>query len=434
MNASSPANRLVDESALPSGIGRAAGPSIIMGKLVNRAQESPIRVAVVTQGYQGGGGVRSTARWLVRRLTDAGYVVSVFDIASSIRDPYSRQLRSPATWFRRSLVIPDPTEPDVKHVGANGVEVEILRYLPRAELTRHLNRFDLVQVVTGGPALALVAARARPPVVLQVASTVAWERASLDANRSPLALWRGLMCLATTHLENYALRRTTKVLVLNRQMLSYVDSHATVQVELLATGIDIHRFAPAEGGWDPSGYILSLCRLNDQRKGLDRLIRAYCCIVKVQPDAPSLVLAGKGPMPRALADLIMDLGVGDKVITRIDLTDAELPNLYRGASVFLQMSFEEGLGLSVLEAMACGLPVVATNTAGTFETVTNGESGWLIEQDSEVVSTAAQRVLSIWNNDGLEMALASRVRAVDVYSDDQVFARYCGVYNELLAE
>lgn len=394
----------------------------------------PIRVAVLTQGYQGGGGVRTTARWLVDRLSGAGYAVTVFDLATASSDPYSRRLAAPPTWFRKSLVSTDSLERQVRHVGANAVEVEPFRYLPRPELSELLNQFDLVQVITGGPALALAAMGLRPPVVLQVASTVAWERSSRTVSRSPLGLWRRTMSVITSRLEHRALRGTTKILVLNRQMRNYVWSQTTVPVELLATGIDVDRFTPAAHGWNPRGYALSLCRLDDPRKGLDRLIQSYACALASRPDAPDLILAGRGPLPRILAGLIVDLGVADRVTVRLDVTDSELPDLYRGASVFLQTSYEEGLGLSVLEAMACGLPVVTTITAGTLETVTDGESGWLVEQGPDLIAAAARRMLSVWDHQGFRMACAARLRAVSTFSDDRVFARYVDIYGELLSK
>ena len=115
------------------------------------------RIALITQGYQEGGGVPNAARWLAMRLRGVGMEVEIFDLAISKADAHSRRLISPASWPRSTLLAADPSDVRLTHVGANGVELEPLRYLPRAELSTELDRFDLVLVVAGGPALALAA-------------------------------------------------------------------------------------------------------------------------------------------------------------------------------------------------------------------------------------------------------------------------------------
>ena len=133
------------------------------------------RIALVTQGYQSAGGVQTVARWLVKMLNASGHIVTVFDLAASMADSYSRRLATPSSWYMPSLLSEDPVDRSITHVGANAVEIEPLRYFPRRQLSRELRKYDLVQVVSGGASLALAAVTAGPPIVLQVATTVAWE-------------------------------------------------------------------------------------------------------------------------------------------------------------------------------------------------------------------------------------------------------------------
>lgn len=391
-----------------------------------------VRIAVVTQGYQTAGGIQTAARWLVNKLRATGYEVTVFDLASSRVDRYSRRLACPRTWRRASLVTIDGCEAYVNHVGANGVEIELFRYLPRRDLTSELHRAHLIQIVAGGPALALSASRAQRPIVLQVASAVAWERSSRALSTSPLNIWRRAMSTATSRMERLALKRMSMILVLNRRMQEFVQSATRVPVRFAPPGIDTGRFSPNPGGWNSNGYMLSVCRLNDDRKGLDRLIRAYGLATRMRPSLPNLVLAGRGPFPVHLYNLLIELRLEDRVTIRSDVPFSDLPVLYREASVYLQASHEEGLGISVLEAMASGLPVVTTETAGTLETVAAGQTGWLIAQGVDVERDVAQRTLSIWEGYGDAMSRNARSRAVSMFSEGVAFSRILEVYSALL--
>jgi glycosyltransferase involved in cell wall biosynthesis len=391
------------------------------------------RIALVTQGYQSAGGVPTVAHWLTNRLRGKGFEVDVFDLATSRSDTYSRRLASPKSWRRPTLLMPDPSDVQIIHVGANAVEFEPLRYLPRAEFSAELNRFDLVQVVSGAPSLALAASRCHRPIALMVATTVGSERKSQLATLGPaMAVWRHTMTKATSLMERRALRRADAVLVLNRRMQAYVSSVGQNRVILAPPGIDTERFTPRTNGWDSSGYLLSVCRLDDERKGLDRLVRSYALMTKLLSSVPDLIVAGRGEFPRKLTQLIRELGVADRVSVRSDVPQSELPLLYRGASVYVQTSHEEGLGISILEAMASGLPVVSTETAGTLETVADGESGWLVRQDSDIEVGIAARVLQVLDRDGHTMSLSARTRAESIFSDQVTISRFLEVYDQLI--
>jgi hypothetical protein len=95
------------------------------------------------------------ARWLRSSLESTGnYSIDIHDLATSSKDNTSRRLARPKTWFRRSLRSPSGSDDGVQHWGANAVEVEFMRYRPRVELTRALRYYDIIHVITGGPALA----------------------------------------------------------------------------------------------------------------------------------------------------------------------------------------------------------------------------------------------------------------------------------------
>lgn len=89
------------------------------------------------------------------------------------------------------------------------------------------------------------------------------------------------------------------------------------------------------------------------------------------------VLVGTGPMRPALEALIAQYRLGRRVTLMGECHD--MPTLYRSLDVLISSSYSEALPLAVMEAMACGLPVVATRVGGVPELVAHGSTGWLVE-------------------------------------------------------
>jgi glycosyltransferase involved in cell wall biosynthesis len=393
-----------------------------------------LRIALVTHGLAVGGGVPAVTRWLRDGLESRSDVtVDIHDLATWRADRASRRIARPSSWLRSTLRTPGEAPERHEHWGANAVEIEAMRYRPRRELTGVLRGYDLIQVVSGSPAWAAAVLNCGRPVVLQVASTAAWERASRDDDADPMMrAWRRWMTRCTTRIEATALRGADTVVVENDAMLAHVLATGQRRVAKAHPGVDTDRFRPPAGGWHRRGPLLSVCRLGDPRKGLELMVRAYGRLVGMDRTAAPLVLAGRGSITAPVARLITGLGLGDRIEVRPEVAPADLARLYQRASVFLQTSAEEGLGISVLEAMACGLPVVATATHGTRETVVDGETGWLVDPGSDDPAGAmAAKVRAVVAGPGDRAGRLGRDRCVAAFSTDTCQRRltdnYAGV-------
>lgn len=140
------------------------------------------------------------------------------------------------------------------------------------------------------------------------------------------------------------------------------------------------------------GCLLYVGRLQE-RKNLVRLLDAYAQ-VRRRREAPKLVLAGPdSPHGRELARKAQEMGLAEQVIFPGYLPEDILPAVYRSAAALVYPSLYEGFGLSVLEAMASGTPVITSNRASLAEVA--GDAGCLVnpEEVAELAS-AVERVLA----------------------------------------
>jgi len=142
-----------------------------------------------------------------------------------------------------------------------------------------------------------------------------------------------------------------------------------------------------------TSYVLYVGNFNPH-KNIPRLIRGFALLPGAVRSRHVLVLAGGyGDGRPELARLADSLGLTDRVIFAGRVEDVDLPALYSEAAAYVTPSLEEGFGTTVLEAMACGAPVISSNRAALPEVV--GDAGLLFdaEQEAELASTLA-RVLS----------------------------------------
>ena len=152
------------------------------------------------------------------------------------------------------------------------------------------------------------------------------------------------------------------------------------KVVVLRNGVDLELFRPLdrqevrERLGVAGTLLLSVGNLIEQ-KGHDLAIRAVAGI----PDA-ELVVIGRGPASRSLRDLAASLGVGDRVRFLANLPQAELVRYYNAADALVLASVSEGMPNVVLEAIACGTPVVATATGGSTEIISSPEAGELMHE------------------------------------------------------
>jgi glycosyltransferase involved in cell wall biosynthesis len=172
-----------------------------------------------------------------------------------------------------------------------------------------------------------------------------------------------------------------------RQLAHAFD--ARFEIPVIPNGIDLGSYQTRDRDWT-SPRLLSAGRVVHQ-KGLDLAMRALGRLKELDWEWQ---IAGDGPQLPALQSLAKELGIGDRVHFLGWQSRNELMECYRRANVFLFPSRHEGMPNALLEAMASGLPAVASCIAGNEELVVDGDTGFLVPaEDIESLQAALKNVL-----------------------------------------
>jgi glycosyltransferase involved in cell wall biosynthesis len=144
-------------------------------------------------------------------------------------------------------------------------------------------------------------------------------------------------------------------------------------IRIVHNGIDLEHFVPGPKAASPT--ILYLGRLKAY-KSVDVLVKAFASVLAKQPDA-QLVIGGTGDAEPSLKKLVAELNLQDHVIFHGYVSEDDKVRLMQEAWVFCSPSYAEGWGITIIEANACGTPVVASNVPGLKESVRPPLSGFL---------------------------------------------------------
>ncbi|NRA45716.1 MAG: glycosyltransferase family 4 protein [Oligoflexales bacterium] len=225
--------------------------------------------------------------------------------------------------------------------------------------------------------------------------------------------------------EKRVLRNARKILALSRYTKQKIHTYYSIpldRIEVVPFPINIDVFRPNFAKRDNnSKRLIFTGRINDPRKNTPMLLKSFSSILKSLPNT-YLTIIGELPSAR-IKKLASDLNI-TRNIEFIDRLDREeLVNYYQSSHLFLLPSNQEGLCISALEALACGLPVISTKCGGPEEFVTK-KNGKLVEINND--SQFAKSVIEIVSNDKLltDMSLESRSLAEQKYSVEKISKKF----------
>lgn len=211
------------------------------------------------------------------------------------------------------------------------------------------------------------------------------------------------------------------------------------RVRVIPNGFHPARFDPAPDGapfraslgLSPATPLVVFAGRLASNKGLHHLLPAFATLWRAHPDA-RLVLAGEDQDQRArLETLARSLGVEDRVHFTGHLDDSRYRSALAAGDAFVLPSEWEAFGIVLVEAMACGVPCVATRVGGAPDVVQDGVTGRVVPYGDEDALARALGGLLSDRALATRMGQAGRARAFKEYSWDAVVERTLGVYREL---
>lgn len=207
-------------------------------------------------------------------------------------------------------------------------------------------------------------------------------------------------------------------------------------------GVDTERFRPHEpstsspANWPfpPGLTVIGTVTRLERIKDPETLVRAFSVLLKSRPDLQSrvrLAIIGDGQLRRGIAEMVAAENLTDSVWLAGDRTD--IPDLLRQFAVYVQPSITEGLSNTLLEAMATGLPTLATAVGGNTELLVPGCGTLAPAGDPKALADG----LAFYLDNPLTAAShgqAARRRVEDSFSLDAMVANYIRLYDSLLAK
>jgi sugar transferase (PEP-CTERM/EpsH1 system associated) len=235
-------------------------------------------------------------------------------------------------------------------------------------------------------------------------------------------------------LNRWTGRLADRILCVSHNVADFAAKEIGLPVDRLVViqnGIDTNVFRPASAqpAKPPDHLTIGYVGRLEQVKGVNFLIDAFAPLVAEHPHL-QLHLVGDGSERAALAQQAQTLGLGDKV--QFLGIRSDMPALYPTFDLFVLPSLWEGMPNVALEAMACGVPVIATNTGGTPEVVQDGNSGLLVPPGNAAALTQAMAALIADAERRCQLAQAGRHFVEQTFSINQTVAQTVALYEQLL--
>ena len=210
------------------------------------------------------------------------------------------------------------------------------------------------------------------------------------------------------------------------------------KVVVFSQGIDLKNYRPVEGtsvgrerlGW-MGNYILSMNRSFEPIYGIEFFLEALPTIFQACPNARVLMI-GKGSLEGKFKSMVQEMKLSDKVYFMGVVDDKTMTQCLNAADIYVTTALSDGTSASMLEAMACGLPVVVSDAPSYFEWVQEGINGYIVTRKNSIA--LAERLIELLQNPSRcrEMGRCNLQIAQERGDQERNFDVLEGIYEALL--
>ena len=369
------------------------------------------------------GGIEKVSYEQSKRLTEFGYEIDV--LTSKIKGQNER----PAKGIR---VFAYPTLNLAERIG---VPYPVLSFKAYRNFVQVIKKCDLVHahghVYMSSYMAGKVAKKYKKPFIVTQHNTFIDYQSILNT----------LEHLNDLTVGKSVLKCADRVIVVSKKTMEYVlklgaDKSKT---SVIYNGVDTDYFHPMNKeesrkklGLPKNRKIILSVRRLVYKNGLDTLIESVPLLTRDHPDL-LFVVAGKGPSRKLIEDRVKELGIDANIKLTGFVPDRLLPVYYDAADYFILPSASgEGLPLVLLEAMACGLPVIATTVGGTPEIIKHMKNGVLVPpRNPEAMAETMAKLLS---EERLGPTIGEEARRIveDRFTWEENLRRLQNIYSEFL--
>ena len=386
-----------------------------MGNTVNIGENKSQKIIFVIRYFHPFiGGLEKKTMNLASALVERGIAVEIITSRFS------------AAWPARDNIKNVPVcrlfSPRIKILGGMIFLVLLCLYLVKNRCRIHI--IQAFQVGYSSAAAIMIGTLLSKPTILNISSS----GTGGDVNRHRKTPWGWLFLKSC--------RLASRIVILNQEMFAELKGLAYPEKALvkIPNGVDLTTYRVIDKrhcwrekiGLQNEKLILYTGRLSAE-KGVDVLIAAYAALDKSLPT--KLYVLGDGPETARLKQLIRHYSMEDRVLIKPALDD--VTSYLFSADIFVMPSHFEGLSNSVLEAMACGIPVIATQVTGNKELVTDGINGLLVETRNTAQLTEAISHLIKNPDKGSELGRRAHELVKEHYDLDTVAEKYITLYQDL---
>ncbi len=208
-------------------------------------------------------------------------------------------------------------------------------------------------------------------------------------------------------LLRFSLSKADYITATSKELAKGTQTFTSKKVLQVPFGVDVDHFKPLVNKKRGQELVIGVVKKLEPYYGIDYLVKAFSLLEKKFSNIV-LWIIGEGSEKEKLRSLCVDYKIDHKVHFKGLVSQKDLPEYYNHIDIFAVPSLIESFGVVVVEAAACGLPVVATNVNGLPETVKDGETGFLVP--SQNVEALADKLTLLIDDSALREGMGKKAR------------------------
>lgn len=233
----------------------------------------------------------------------------------------------------------------------------------------------------------------------------------------------------------FNLSKADKLLSTSFIMSSEAKKYTMKDIIVTPFGVDLNRFKPktVNSIFVDTDIVIGTIKTLEKIYGIEYLIRAFKIVKTKLPDKQiKLLLVGEGTQRKVLENLAIELNLLDDIVFTGYISHDEVENYHNMLDIYVAVSIQESFGVAVLEASACGKPVIVSNVGGLPEVVDNGKTGIIVEKENP--DELANALIILITNSELknEMGKNGRMKVSKEYNWQNSLKMMLSIYNECL--